>query len=294
MAERYARAMTLRGPVLVGTDLSSEADEALRQGAALARDLRSTMSVCHVVPELLPDGSVFSEFHRANAGVEESVLEKARAAVQEQLDTVLGPDNAGVDVLIEFGTPHAGLLSQADATGAGIIVLAPGSVAVDVARHVSTAVLIVRRSARGPVIGATDFSDASRPALQAAAAEARRRNSELHLLHAFDTAAFAMHAPGAAMPYLVGISPIALDGVDDLRGLAANRLEDTLREMAVAGRTEVLDGAAADVIVRYAENVKAELVVAGTHGRSGLARLTLGSTAVEIIEESPCSVLVVR
>jgi len=46
--------------------------------------------------------------------------------------------------------------------------------------------------------------------------------------------------------------------------------------------------------VSYAESVGAELVVVGTHGRSGFARLTLGSTASGVIDSSPCSVLVVR
>ena len=66
--------MTLRGPVLVGTDLSPAADEALRQGARLATELASKLFVCHVVPELIPDGSMFTEFRRANVNVEDSLV----------------------------------------------------------------------------------------------------------------------------------------------------------------------------------------------------------------------------
>jgi nucleotide-binding universal stress UspA family protein len=53
-------------------------------------------------------------------------------------------------------------------------------------------------------------------------------------------------------------------------------------------------GQADDVIVRYAESVGAELVVVGTHGRSGFKLLTLGSTAAAVVTSAPCSVLVVR
>ena len=88
--------MSLRGPVLVSSDLSPASDEALRQGARLAADLSSRLFVCHVVPELLPDGSVFAEFRRANLTVGNSVLAQARAAVDQQLKTELGSDTSAI------------------------------------------------------------------------------------------------------------------------------------------------------------------------------------------------------
>jgi len=287
--------MTLRGPVLVGTDLSLAADEAIRQGARLATELASKLVVCHVVPELIPDGSVFAEFRRANVALEDLLVAKARAAVEQQVNTVLGATTTAVEVILDFGTPHVGLLRQADEAGATVVVVPPGSVALDVVRHASTAVLIARRSPRGPVIGATDFSDRSLPALHTAAAEARRRGSALHLLHAFDSGLFTLgYSPAAAMPYLAGSSAIALEALDNLRTLAKQRLEETLRGVDMPGDTAVIVGFARDVIVQYAESNNAELIVVGTHGRSGLARLTLGSTAASVIESAPCSVLVVR
>ncbi len=272
--------MTLHGPVLVGTDLSPAAEEALRQGARLTSELGSTLIVCHVVPELIPDGSVFSEFRRANRDMEHSVLAKARAAVQQHVETALGADHHGVNIILEAGTPHVGLLRQADETQAGVVVAGPGSTVLDVVRHALTPVLIARPSPRGPVVGATDFSDRPLPALHAAAAEARRRGSPLHLLHAFDVGLFMNgRAPAAAMPYLADSSSIALEGLDHLRTLAEQRLDATSREVDLPGATAVIPGSAENVIVQYAESVGAELVVVGTHGRSGFARLTLGSTA---------------
>jgi nucleotide-binding universal stress UspA family protein len=287
--------MTLRGPVLVGTDLSSASEEALRQGARLATELASTLFVCHVVPELIPDGSVFTEFRRANVNAADSLVATARAAVEQQVHTVLSADTAPAETILESGTPHVGLLTQAARTGAGVVVVAPGSVAIEVVRHASTAVLIARQSPRGPVVGASDFSDSSLPALHTAAAEARRRRAPLHLLHAFDIGLFSLgHGPAAAMPYLADSSTIALEGLDDLRVLAKDRLGQTLREADLPGDTAVVAGFATDVIVEYARSRNAELIVVGTHGRSGLARVTLGSTAAAVIESAPCAVLVVR
>ena len=287
--------MPLRGPVLVSTDLSRASDEALDQGARLAAALSSKLFVCHVIPELIPDGSVFAEFRRANLKVGDSLLARARMAVDEQLKTVLRSEASAVGVILDSGTPHAGLLRQADATGAGVVVAAPGSVALEVGRHAAAAVLIARRSPQGPVIAATDFSDVSMFAVRTAAAEARRRVSHLHLLHASDVGLFALgHASAAAMPYLLNAPPLTLEGLDTLHAVARHRLEDTAAHMNLPASATVIPGPAADVIVEYAESIHAELVVVGTHGRSGLTRLTLGSTASSVMESAPCSVLIVR
>jgi nucleotide-binding universal stress UspA family protein len=87
---------------------------------------------------------------------------------------------------------------------------------------------------------------------------------------------------------------MALEGVDEFSVAAALRLQETLRQFAIAGETAVVEGRAAAAIVTYAEAVAAEVVVVGTHGHSGLTRLTLGSTAAAVLESAPCSVLVVR
>jgi nucleotide-binding universal stress UspA family protein len=245
---------------------------------------------------LLPDGSLFDEFRRANLQVHDSILAKARLAVQAQLDSVLPDfDVDAIEVVFETGTPHVGILRQAARVGAGVVVVRPGSAAIEIVRHATTTVLVVRPSPHGPVVGTTDFSDPSLPAFHAAADEARRRGMPLHLLHALDLAPFAEHnPPEAAIPYLQGKSWIALEGLDELQSRATRRLEETLQATRLRGESVVVRGSAPDVIVRYAESVGAELVVVGTHGRSGLTRLLLGSTAAYVIGHAPCSVLVVR
>ena len=220
---------------------------------------------------------------------------KARGAVTRELESVLGGDASGVQIVLDSGTAHVGLLAQADATGAGVIVTGVGQVAEQVARHASVPVLVARGSPRGAVVGATDFSDPSLPVLNAAASEAKRRQSSLHLIHALDIGLYALgSASGAAIRDLADSSAIALEGLDELRSAADVRLRDTLQQFAIEGQTSVISGHAVHAIVSYAESVGAELVVVGTHGRSGFARLTLGSTASGVIDSSPCSVLVVR
>jgi nucleotide-binding universal stress UspA family protein len=108
----------MRGPVLVGTDLTEAAEEALRAGAELARALNGRLVVCHVIPELLPEGALFGEFRRANLQAQDSILAKARLAVQEQLDSVITtPSSDGLEIAFDTGRPHSGLLRQAENIG---------------------------------------------------------------------------------------------------------------------------------------------------------------------------------
>jgi nucleotide-binding universal stress UspA family protein len=195
--------------------------------------------------------------------------------------------------VLDSGTAHAGLLTQAEEVGAGVIVVGPGGVAKQVVRHAPVPVLVARPSSRGVVVGATDFSDPSLPGLELAAWEARRRHTRLHLVHALDMDMFTVgQAPAAALPYLEGTSAISMDGLDNLREAAQQRLSDMLTRTGVPGDATVVSGHASTAIVRVAETAPAELVVIGTHGRSGLARMTLGSTAEAVIDQAPCSVLV--
>jgi nucleotide-binding universal stress UspA family protein len=58
--------------------------------------------------------------------------------------------------------------------------------------------------------------------------------------------------------------------------------------------TTVAEGDARSAIVDFAERLPADLVVMGSHGRTGLARLVMGSVASYVISHAPCSVLVVK
>jgi nucleotide-binding universal stress UspA family protein len=55
-----------------------------------------------------------------------------------------------------------------------------------------------------------------------------------------------------------------------------------------------LEGDAATEIVQYARDARIDLVVMGTHGRTGIDRLVLGSVAEKVLRDAPCSVLVVK
>ncbi len=57
---------------------------------------------------------------------------------------------------------------------------------------------------------------------------------------------------------------------------------------------EIIEGFAKEEIIRYAEEQKANLIIVGSHGRSGFQRMILGSVSLAVVSHAPCSVVVVR
>lgn len=274
--------VSLRGPVLAATNLAESADEALRQGRAIAADLHTPFVVCHVLPEAYRVRVLFPQDAGVDRSAEAELVSKARTAVGSRMQALFKPaaESGAIEVEIETGSPHAGILEVAGRVGAGVIVLGPGPTALRVARAAGRPVLIARPSAGGDVVGATDFSDPAMPAVRLAASEARRRGAELRLVHCLDV------DETLVMP------PVPTAIIDRLEADARAHLLKALAATGATGRVEPLRRRATDGILEAASLPPAALVVVGTHGRSGWSRLMLGSVAETVISHAPCSVLV--
>jgi len=74
----------------------------------------------------------------------------------------------------------------------------------------------------------------------------------------------------------------------------AARVEKELRAAGLATESRVVKGDPRDVLVDAARSLHADLLVVGSHGRTGLAKLVLGSVAAHVVTHAPCSVLVVK
>jgi nucleotide-binding universal stress UspA family protein len=140
------------------------------------------------------------------------------------------------------------------------------------------------------ILHASDFSSASRPAFAKAVDLARANRAELIVTHVL--------VP--AMPVMVDgyISPRAYAEIEAAaRREVRKRLALLVTKAARAGvraRALLLEGIPADRIVRAATSQRADLVVIGTHGRTGWSRLVLGSVASRVIGRARCPVLTVR
>ena len=129
--------MKLEGPILLGTDFSAASDEALRQANDLATDRGTTLIVCHVVPALETVNILFPQLAARDEERRDTLTAQATLAMERQVTAILGDGAEAVSTVVDSGTPHAGLLAQAEATNAGLIVLGPGRTAERVVRHAS-------------------------------------------------------------------------------------------------------------------------------------------------------------
>lgn len=135
---------------------------------------------------------------------------------------------------------------------------------------------------------AVDFGDPSRVALEQAANLASRFEADLTLIHV------VVPPPPAERDVLVSSRAVdTTQGVEDEEMLARWRVDAEAR----AGRpvrSLVLSGDPATQIMRHAREERCDLVVVGTHGRTGIPRLVLGSVAERVARGSPCPVLIVH
>jgi universal stress protein A len=150
---------------------------------------------------------------------------------------------------------------------------------------------VARPSPAGKVLAATDFSDPALPAVEAGTAEARHRKADLAIIHAFDL--LPVMSPFYGKFYSYGGPPI--DVSDQMKKIWQQRLDECVQHFKAKGGGLLRDGPAAPAILSAASELPAQLLVVGTHGRTGLSRImALGSVAEAVVRAAPCSVLIVR
>lgn len=285
--------MQLRGPLLAAIDLSDAADTALREAHAMSNGLGVPLVVAHVLHEAYKTRVLFPHEAGVDPAVQVPLETRARHVVGERIRTILHTPADSVTVEIETGSAHAGILAIAERVGAGLIAVGPGRTALRIARSAGVPVLIARPSPTGgSVLGATDFSDPSLPAVHAAADEARRRGAPLRLIHCLDIDPTAYLAPAGA-PGMMPFAPLPPSVYEQFEAEARERLTAARAAISAEADLMVLRQPPALGIVESAESVATTLVVVGTRGRTGIARLALGSVAEDVMAYAPCSVLVV-
>jgi nucleotide-binding universal stress UspA family protein len=141
------------------------------------------------------------------------------------------------------------------------------------------------------ILVAEDFSDSSRHALEHAEMIAAKFGAAIDLVHVVqDTSAVSSPAGLVVTPGLLGRE-------EAMEVEARAQLEneaDELRSRGLTVKPMVLTGDPLDCVIQAAKKGKADLLVVGTHGRTGIAHLLMGSVAESILRHAPCPVLCVR
>lgn len=138
------------------------------------------------------------------------------------------------------------------------------------------------------ILHPTDFSDRAETAWEYAKTLAAKFGAELDLIHVMQEpiavlpeASIAVAAPAANLPELI---EAAEEGLRRFVAVEPGRI----------AQRAVMHGATADEVVRFARERETDMIVIGTHGRTGLAHVLLGSVAEKIVRRAPCAVLTVR
>lgn len=138
------------------------------------------------------------------------------------------------------------------------------------------------------IVYATDFSKASRAAFAQALEFAKANRAKLHVVHVV--------APVVPMVGDGFVTPAVYEALERSGQASAQKNLDRVVEKARAARVKadgkVLEGVAHEQILRSAK--RADLLVLGTHGRTGMARFFLGSVAGRVVASATVPVLTVR
>jgi nucleotide-binding universal stress UspA family protein len=286
--------------ILVATDFSASAEQARRQAEHLAAVHDAALHVLHVTED-----PALAELFDA-LPTEKATPRRMQAYLSEWLGHPIEPPSADrheeTQVREETWTVRRGsspteeILDFAEAIGADVLVMGTGRRTAPVVRRARWPVITVpteREAEDAPrvprrlpqrtlqrLLVPVDFSAVTEPLVRHAWALAAQSNASVDLVHVLASAGFPS-------------SWRRRDGAPETaeqahRALAT--LADRDEASSITVRCRVMNGAPASVITQYAERQQADLILMGTHGRTGLKRMVLGSVAEEVIQTAPCPV----
>jgi universal stress protein E len=273
--------------LLMATDLTARSDRALQR--ALAHDFGAELKIVHVVDEAYREAITLQ--HEA----------AARASIDEQLRTLPLAKGLAISTQVIRGLDYEDILQAATDFGAELVVLGihrhttremfRGTTAERVVRHGRQPVLVVKDTVVASYRRALVPVDLS-PHAQAAMAMAARLvpNGEVHLVHA------------AHRPYTVLLGRETQNQlIRDERARIAAELERQVQELSAglaanAPRFTTLlrEGDVRRVVREQVSAIDPDLVVVGTHGRTGVAHAIIGSVAEDLLADAPVDVLAVK
>ena len=280
--------------ILVASDLSDQAGMAIKRAVELGLEHASDVIVVHVVDEGLPQAEQSSLMTTSDHFIRRIVGAEPRA------------HEVRTSIEIVSGRPDIDIVERAELDEVDLIVVGlhnrvleenlaiQGTVAEQVMQATRVPVLVVKDAPRGPyrsVLVGVDFSVFSRAAVIAARSIAPQAN--LHLVHAFE--------PISGMQHLAKIREpeIARRIAKSWQSRLNEFIDYEMAELAGIGAKGTIDivsssGDPQEVLRSVADRVDAELIVMGSHGRTGLTRLVLGSVTTQILNDRIADVLVVR
>ena len=277
--------------LLMATDLSPRSDRALNRALALSDELKAQLVVLHVVDEELP------------SSVADRLKETAESAIDDQLDSFPTLKRENITRKVVFGTGFRDILKEADESETELIVMGThrdeslgdlflGTTVERVIRRGNDPVLVVKNRVKGPyrrVLVGVDFSVYSRRAVEFALKFVPQ--GEIFLVHAFDVPFKGFISGRSALDEVTKKHQEQMDAMleEEMQAFLAS-----LTSPPTSLKRIMLEGTVWEVIAGQVEKLRPDLLVIGTHGRTGVANALLGSVAEDLLSNPPCDVLAVK
>ncbi len=284
--------------LLVATDFSSGASQAIARAGHLPLADGAEITVLHVLSDRIPQKVRGAQEKLARQKLAQATKTITKATAK------LGRRDIKVSSELCRGQGYVEIIRHARSVAADLIVLGRhgrrpvrdmfiGSTAERVIRTGDLPVLVVSRKPSGgyrrPIV-AVDLEDTCRSVVSIAMRVLGPEVASATLVHAY-------HVPfeGFMTP---GVSPDAMTDIrKEYRRVAASnmaKLQASIGDLGVRWQTVVVRADPRSAVVAEAARRRANLVVVGTHGRTGLSHALIGSVAEWIIQAAPCDVLVAR
>ncbi|MES3630727.1 MAG: universal stress protein [Longimonas sp.] len=290
--------------ILFPTDFSPCAEEAFEHAIHLAKQTGATVHVLTVVGDASEDRPM--EYLPLEEGEDGESLQYAPDP----------DDDTSVPVPVVYHqvkdvSPAEAIVRRADESDVDVVVmgthgrrgadrLLSGSVAEEVVRRAACPVFTVLCKAAtddadampsaspiNTILVPVDLSEHTADVVAHAQGMATLYGASLHLLHVIEDVAY---------PSVYGVDPITpiLPDVMDRAEKSLQHYAKQLRERGCKVDTQVLAGYAAYDIVDTVNGIGADLILMGTHGRTGLKRFLVGSVTEKVVRRAPCPVFVVK
>lgn len=278
--------------IMMATDFSERSDRALRRAILLAKQHGAGLSLVHVVDDDQPRRIVDGE------------RDMAQALLAQQQATIRNVDGLTCETHVNFGVPFSGIAEAVQAAGPDLLVIGPhrravlrdvfiGTTAERTIRSVPCPVLMVNAPPVGPyrhILLTTDLSEAAGLAVRQFGTMGMDTQARTSIIHVFDARAGKL-AMNRAMT-----KDTREDYVADQRHAAASDLSkfvDTLDAGAMKQIVRHNKTALADDILDAAKADDVDLIVVGTHGKSGLSQFFLGSVVADVLRHADTDVLAI-
>jgi nucleotide-binding universal stress UspA family protein len=282
--------------------LTEASEPALVRARDHAAAVGASLVVCHIIPDVLRWHPLLPNAAESDTAASAALTKRAADLVSDQVGRVLKMRADDYTVEIETGDAEDEIVRISEEQEAELVVVGAkprtgvqrvlGHVAERVVRYAHTSVLVARDAPRTKkILVATDFSDRALPALKMAERIVKAAGVDATLLHVMQLPSSVRAGLGG--PLGASWAPPTSAAIEGLESLGRTTLEGLAKQYGFA-RSEQIDGEPAEKIVARAEALSCEMILLGCHGRTGLARLVLGSTAERVVRDSSCSVLVVR